>query len=171
MCGKRGLVLAVLAVAAPAASLAGALTAAHGSRGHAVRPQGDPAAFLVRTIKEKTTGRYARVWDSLYPSHKLIAPRDLYIRCESRIPFPGKVVSVEALSKRPAAVSVAGLARRVRGEAVTIRAIVRSPLLAAPISVTHTFHAVPVEGHWTWILSTSRFRLYSSGGCASSYSA
>jgi hypothetical protein len=172
MCGKRGLVLTVLAVAGLASALAVALAAAHGGRSAPPAPKlGDPAAFIVRTIEEKARGRYADVWDSLYPSHKLIAPRELYVRCELRIPFPGKIVSVHALSKWPAAVAVAGLRQKIPGEAVAIRAVVRSPLLATPLAVTHTFHAVAVKGRWTWILSTSRFRLYSGGGCSSVYTA
>ena len=174
MRGKRRLALAGAAfLAAAAGALAWTLTAAHGSdpAAHATARLGDPAAFLVRTIEQKAHGRYADVWTSLYPSHKLIAPRELYVRCESRIPFPGKIVSVDAVATRPAPVAIAGLTRPVRGEAVTIKAILRSPLLAAPVTVTHTFHAVAVDGRWTWILSTSRFRLYAGGGCPSAYQA
>ena len=164
--------LAVLVVVLLAATLAATLAAAHGGRSARAAPAlGDPAAFIVRTTHEKLAGRYANAWASLYPSHKLVAPRDLYVRCEARMPFPGKIVSIRALSKWREPVSIAGLARKIPGEAVRIRAIVRTPMLTAPITVTHTFHAVPVEGHWTWILSPSRFRLYSGGGCPSIYSA
>lgn len=169
----RGLAVAVVIVAgAVAAALAGTLAAAHGGRSaSAVPARGDPATFIVRTTREKLQGRYARVWDSLYPSHKRVAPRDLFVRCEMRMPFPGKVVSLRAVSKWREPVSIAGLARKLPSEAVRIRAIVRSPLLATPVTVTHTFHAVAVEGRWTWILSPSRFRLYADGGCPPSYSA
>jgi hypothetical protein len=164
--------LAVLAVGILAAGLAVTLAAAHGGRNAAATAgRGDPAAFLVRTTREKLEGRYANAWASLYPSHKLVAPRDLYVRCEARMPFPGRIVSVRALSKWREPVSIAGLAGKIPAEAVRIRAIVRTPLLAAPVTVTHTFHAVSVEGRWRWILSPSRFRLYSGGGCPSIYSA
>ena len=158
-------------VVAAAALLGGALAPARAGHAAARTSLGDPGSFIVRTIEEKAAGRYAEVWLSLYPMHQRVAPQDLYVLCERKTPFPGRLLSVRALSARAASVAVAGLTHPVAGEAVTVRAVVRSPILPSPVVVTHTFHAVAVAGHWTWILSPSRFRLYEHGGCGTSYAA
>ena len=36
-----------------------------------------------------------------------------------------------------------------------------------PIVLRHTFQLVPVDGHWTWILSPSRYQLYRDHSCPS----
>jgi hypothetical protein len=33
------------------------------------------------------------------------------------------------------------------------------------MTFTHTFHLVPVHGHWTWLLSPQRYALYAHDGC------
>jgi hypothetical protein len=34
-----------------------------------------------------------------------------------------------------------------------------------PIVFRHTFHLVPHEGHWRWILSPSQYRDYAGDAC------
>jgi hypothetical protein len=166
---RRGTLRAsVLVCALAVGALAGTLALAGGGE-HDARARtpaaGDPGRFLVKMIEEKTGGRYADAWTNLYPFHQSVAPLGSYIRCEAKMPFPGRLVAVRVMHKEPARVSIAGLPAPVPGEAVTIRAIVRSPQVEQPVVVVHTFHAVPVRGRWTWILSPSRFDLYRSGGC------
>jgi hypothetical protein len=165
MNAKARLLAALAALAVAALVSSGAMPAGQRS------PLGDPASFIVRTIEEKAAGRYAEVWQTLYPLHQRIAPQELYVLCERTIVFPGRLVSVHVVSIRPGPVAVAGVTRPVSGEAVTVRAVVRTPILPSPVVVTHTFHAVAAAGHWTWILSPSRFRLYERGGCGVRYAA
>jgi hypothetical protein len=155
--------IASVTIVVALAGFAGALAVARG--GDAKPPPGDPGRFLVKMIKEKSGGRYADAWTKLYPFHQQVAPLESYVRCEARMPFPGRLVAVRVVHKEPARVVVAGLRAPVPGEAVTIRAIVRAPQIQQPVVVVHTFHAVPARGHWTWILSPSRFSLYRKGGC------
>ncbi len=156
---KRRLV-GVAAVALLAALATPAATTAHGARA-----AGDPGRFLVRMIEDKSAGRYAEAWRSLYPLHQQLVPRYEYVACERRMPFPGRLVAVRILRVASGPVSVAGISRPVAGTAVTVRAVVRTPMLRDPVVVVHTFHAVPANGRWTWILSPSRFQLYRGGGC------
>jgi hypothetical protein len=62
-------------------------------------------------------------------------------------------------------VRVPGAATSVRGVAVTVRVAVRWYGPRDPLTFTHTFHLVPVHGHWTWLLSPQRYALYRHDGC------
>ena len=121
--------------------------------------------FLLTTIDEKVRGDWAKAWTSLYPLHKRIAARDAFIRCESRTPFPAPLESLHIVDVRSAQVRVPGLRRAVEGVAITVVVALRWYGPRDPIVFRHTFHLVPVLGHWTWLLSPSRFRLYAHDAC------
>jgi hypothetical protein len=57
------------------------------------------------------------------------------------------------------------MARRVRGVALDVHVELEGLVPRDPITFDHTFHLVPVNGHWTWVLSPSRYRLYARDGC------
>lgn len=121
--------------------------------------------FLLETIEEKVHGEWGKAWTSLYPSHKRIAPRGTYVRCETRTPFPAPLESLRVVDVRSARVRVPGLSRTVAGVALTVVVKLRWYGPRDPIVFRHTFHLVPFRGRWTWLLSSSRFSLYKRHGC------
>ena len=66
---------------------------------------------------------------------------------------------------RRALVHVPGATAGVPGVPVTVRITVPWYGPRDPIAFTHTFHLVPVHGHWTWLLSPQRYALYRHDGC------
>jgi hypothetical protein len=134
------------------------------------RPQlshASAARFLLSTIEEKVDGDWNSAWQSLYPLHQRIAPREAFVRCETQTPFPAPLESLHVVGVRAAAVRVPGLRHTVEGVAITVTVALRWYGPRDPIVFRHTFHLVPVRGGWTWLLSPSRYRLYERGGCAS----
>jgi hypothetical protein len=142
------------------------------SAGRVARPavgrtlsQSSARRFFLTTIDDKVRGDWAKAWTSLYPPHKRVATRDAYIRCESRTPFPAPLEGLRIVGVRRADVRVPGLRRAVPGVAITVIVALRWYGPRDPIVFRHTFHLVPVQGHWTWLLSPSRYRLYARGAC------
>lgn len=121
--------------------------------------------FLLIEIRQKVTGDWARAWESLYPPHQRIAPRDTFIRCETATPFPVPLESIHVVQVRAASVRAPGARRAVPGVAVTLAVELRWYGPRDPITFRHTFHLVPVQGHWRWLLSRDRYRLYTRGAC------
>jgi hypothetical protein len=123
--------------------------------------------FLLAHIDDEAAGRWGKAWTSLYPMHRRIVARDTYVRCETATPFvlPLAVVFVRHVQRVD--VVVAGLARPILGVAVTVRAVFASYGPRDAVSLTQTFHLVPVHGSWKWLLSRSRFQLYLHNRCGS----
>jgi hypothetical protein len=132
---------------------------------HPTRAAGDPGRFLIESIEAKWAGRYGEAWRMLYPLHQRLVPRYEYVACERLMPLPGRLESVDVVRESDGFVRVAGVAGPVRATAVTLRAVLRVPGDRDPVVIVHTFHAVPVGGRWTWILSADRFALYRGPGC------
>lgn len=124
--------------------------------------------FMTSLIREKATGEYQLAWKSLHPFHQRIAPRAEYIRCENQTAFPGTLLKVSVVRVKDEPVLIAGESHTVDSKAVTIRVSVRSPGVPQPVVVTDTYHAIPVERHWTWILTSSNFAEYKAGHCPGS---
>jgi len=156
-------VLALLLSVVAAAMLSG--TAAAGKRSAwPALPTAGP--FLVAHIDAEAKGRWATVWNSLYPLHKRIVAQGAYARCEAQTPFAVLPLgSVHVVRVRRAPVVVPGLAHAVAGVAVTVRAEFQGYGPRDPVVITHTFHLVPVGGRWRWLLSPSRYQLYLRRGC------
>lgn len=152
---------ALPAAAILAASSAFSLPA---GRADAWPPLPTAGSFLKAEIRTMAHGRYALAWTRLYPGHRAIVPRSIYVACEKALPFPAPFRSAKVLGVRRAMVSVAGSPAPVAGAAVTVR-IALKWYGRDPLSFTHTFHLVPVNGHWTWILSAQRYRMYLANGC------
>ncbi|HKT45233.1 MAG TPA: hypothetical protein VJQ85_10560 [Gaiellaceae bacterium] len=146
-----GIVVAALAFAAPAA------------RAAALRSAGP---FLLDDIRYKADGKWSLAWDTLYPAHQLVASRATYVRCEESTPFAAPLQSAEVVGVRRAAVHVPG-GPTLEGATVTVRISVPFYGPRDPIVFTHTFHVVPVDGHWTWLLSAERYAVYRHDGCGS----
>jgi hypothetical protein len=135
-----------------------------GSTSSSAPPQG-PGLFMSSLIREKATGQYDLAWQSLHPSHQEVAPEKVYIRCENLTVFPGHLVKVSVVQVRDDPVLIAGEKKSVPAKAVTLKVAVNSPGIPRPVVVRDTYHAVEVDGHWTWILTEDNFAEYKAGKC------
>lgn len=122
--------------------------------------------FLLASIRDKVDGRWDAAWRSLYPFHRLAVSKIVFIRCELATPFSAPLQSMRIVHVRRSLVQVPGLARPVAGVAVTVHVELTWYGPRDPITITPTFHLVPVRGHWTWLLSPERYRLYRNEGCS-----
>jgi len=120
--------------------------------------------FLKGEIQAMVHGRYGLAWTRLYPGHRAVVPEGIYVACEKQLPFPASYRSAKVVRVRRALVSVAGSTRPVEGAAVTVL-IALKWYGRDPMRFTHTFHLVPVDGRWTWLLSPQRYRMYVASGC------
>lgn len=121
--------------------------------------------FLLSTIEDKVEGDWDKAWRSLYPAHQRIAPHDVFVRCETDTPFPAAFDSARVVGTHAAAVHVPGLRQAVPGVAIELEVRLDWYGPRDPIVFRHTFHLVRVGGHWKWLLSPSRYRLYAQGAC------
>jgi hypothetical protein len=141
--------VAALVLAAPASAV-----------GDGWPPLRTAGPFLLETVYEKTHGQWGAAWRTLYPAHKRVAPRRMYVRCERATPFPAELQSIRVVDAHKGLVDVAGLPRPVPGVAVTVQVT-----LDGSIRFTHVFHLVPHSGRWTWILSPESYRDYAEDAC------
>jgi hypothetical protein len=146
--------LAAIVVAAPAAGA-----------GSDLPPLRTAGPFLIESVYEKTRGHWSSAWQTLYPAHKQIAPQRIYVRCERSSSFPAPLRHVRVLEARRDLVAVAGLSEPVPGAAVRVQVTLDWYGPRDPIVFTHTFHLVPHQGRWTWILSPDQYRDYAEDAC------
>jgi hypothetical protein len=135
-----------------------------GSTGTAAPEQG-AGLFMSSLIREKATGQYDLAWKSLHPRHQEVAPEKVYVRCENLTVFPGHLIKVSVVRVIDEPVRIAGETESVPSKAVTLRVAVNSPGIPRPVVVNDTYHAVAVDGHWTWILTKENFAQYKAGTC------
>lgn len=121
--------------------------------------------FLLDSIRDKVDGRWDTAWGSLYPFHKRTVSRIAFVRCELATPFAAPLQSLRVVHVSRSPVRVPGLVHPVAGVAVTVQVALSWYGPRDPITLTPTFHLVPVGGHWTWLLSAERYRLYLYDGC------
>jgi hypothetical protein len=140
-----------------------------GCGGTSAPKSGSPAQtaglFMTSLIREKATGEYDLAWKSLHPLHQQVAPRAKYLACENKTVFPGTLRKVSVVRVKDEPVLIAGQDHTVASKAVTIRVSVDSPGIPRPVVVTDTYHAIAVDGHWTWILTRKNFADYRAGHC------
>jgi hypothetical protein len=159
--------LAAVAAACAAATIGvGGGFEARGQNVSAQRPTaGDPVAFVERVVGAVVDDDYRRAWRTLHPAHQLVAPLDDYVSCEWREPIPGRLQSIAVLGVADARRSILGVGTHVPSKAVRLRITIRDMATGERVVVTNTFHAVPVDGRWRWVLPNDRYTLYRSGGC------
>jgi hypothetical protein len=121
--------------------------------------------FFLTVLEQKISGDWAAAWQSLYPPHRRIAPRDAFIRCETATPFPAPLESIHVVRVHAVQFRVLGEPSPKWSAAVTVAVELRWYGPRDPITSTHTFHLVPVDGRWTWLLSPDRYRLYKQHAC------
>jgi hypothetical protein len=131
----------------------------------AAPPRRSAGPFMVRIVRQKMESRYDLAWTSLYPLHQRVASLEAYVACESLVPSPGTLINVRSVRNVPESIRVSGRTTTIATRAVTVSVTVLSPLSPFPVRVVETFHAVPVSGHWTWILSPDQYQSYSDGAC------
>jgi hypothetical protein len=159
--------VAVALVAAVAAAMpAHATTAEVRQSPSAWPPLASAVPFFLDELRDKTVGHWEAAWRTLHPLHQQVASRTDFVRCERLRPFPAPIEALHVIGVRRSPVRVPGLARPVAGVAVEVRVELRWYGPRDPIVLRHTFHLVPVHGHWTWLLSPSRYRLYLNHDCA-----
>ena len=150
--------LCALVVAGAAASLADARLFV---RREPDTPSG-AARFTAQVVRLIAANRYAEAWTLLYPAHRVVVGQAAYASCESLSPIPGRLQSVQVLSVRNERVPIPGEDEPIPGASVKVRIVIVG---LGRVVVTPTFHAVRADGHWTWILPSSRYRLYLHGRC------
>jgi len=123
------------------------------------------ANFMVAIVRQKIGDQNELAWQQLYPLHQAVAPLGIFIACQSSIPFPGTLLQVRALRVVTENTPVAGVATSLSSKAITLRVKVRVDFSPRPLVVLTTLHAVPVRGHWAWILSAAQYGAYSAGEC------
>lgn len=133
-----------------------------GSPGPSLRSAGP---FFLTVLAQKISGNWAKAWQSLYPLHQRIAPRDTFVRCEAATPFPAPLESIHVVRVRAVPVHVPGVLRPVPGAAITVAVALTWYGPRDPITFSYTFHLAAVHGRWTWLLSLDRYGRYSEHGC------
>jgi hypothetical protein len=154
--------LAFIAAAAVTAYLVSAgLPEAGGSS--AVRER--PATFVSRTVGQIIGDDYETAWDTLYPVHKEVAPKDEYVACELRTPVGWKLRAAKVVRVASRLRRIPGESERVPVELVTLRLTIAQPSTRTKNVFVHTFTAVADGDHWAWILTPTKYELYRSNGC------
>jgi hypothetical protein len=143
--------------------VAAALLAGCGGGDDPAPPAADAGVFMTGLVRSIAAGNYGRAWESLYPAHQQVASRPQYVACERRDHIPSRVARIVVVRVVDERVDVAGQDARSVGAAITLRLRVGSD--AGTDVVTNTFHAVAVDGTWTWVLPPARYAAYSSGRC------
>ena len=149
-----------------AVSLAAVALAAAGCAGGGERPDQDPGAFIAQLVHHVAAGRYAQAWTTMYPPHQQVVARQAYVRCERVTPFPGTIERLRVLEVFDEQVAVAGQAEKVDSTAIIVRLTVRARDDGRD-RFDSTFHAVAVDGRWTWFLPDQRYAAYAAGDCFS----
>jgi len=124
------------------------------------------APSFLAEVRAKLSGRWADAWQTLYPMHQEVAPLSTYVACEQSTGFAVEPTAVFVEQVRKADVAVPGLARRIPGVALWVRATFPSGS-HDPIVVDHVFHLVPFAGSWRWLLSRAEYMAFSAGTCLS----
>ena len=121
--------------------------------------------FFYTELHEKLHGQWGAAYGSLYSTHRRVASRWAYVRCERATPFPAELQSLQIVSVRKAPVHLPGSTHTVPGVAVRTEIELAGYGPRDPIAFTYTFHLVPVHGHWAWLLSEQEYRTYAGDGC------
>jgi hypothetical protein len=57
----------------------------------------------------KVDGKWGLAWQTLYPAHKVVARRSVYVECEKSTPWPAPVKSFELVGVRRASFRAPGV--------------------------------------------------------------
>lgn len=112
-----------------------------------------PAHFLGGVIRLLAANRYDEAWASLSPNDKALAPRSVYVACESRSPIPGHLTSLHVL----------GVGHDRIGVAVTFALRIAGGASLPTVRVVLTAHAVRAGHRWAWVFPPARRAVYRNG--------
>jgi hypothetical protein len=128
------------------------------------KPTEAGATFLTTVVRELFLGQYDRMWETLYPAQKKLAPIDRFISCyEKDAALIGQLKRLTVLDAYLAPrQKVPGTLVSARPVAVTFK-IERSGL--GPSTETDTFHAFRVAGTWRWTLPADSIAAFKGGHC------
>ena len=129
-------------------------------------PKESPDVFVSRVVSQIVSDDYEHAWETLYPPHQRIAGSDEYVACEMRSPVGWRLRSISVVRVRDRTLRVPGDSKSSTAKAVTLRLGLTNA--GAKNAFTHTFNAVAVGSHWSWILTPSRYELYRSDSCGTS---
>jgi hypothetical protein len=146
-----------------AASLAATVIAFRAFDESTGNPTEKPDAFVSRIVSQIVSDDYATAWTTLYPPHQAVAGSDEYVACEMQSPVGWKLRSISVVRVKDRQLRVPGDAKASAAKAVTLR--LRLSKSGEKTVFTHTFNAVAVGSHWTWILTPSRYEQYRSDSC------
>ena len=144
---------------------ASAAAVALAARQAADPPKPSPEAFLHDVVVAIARNDYATAWRTLHPSQQVAAPLQEYVSCESKSPIPGRLTEIDVLGGGDERMIVAGTREAVTTAAVTFRLVISDRGRGESVRVTHTVHAVQVDGRWRWMLPASRYEMYRANGC------
>jgi hypothetical protein len=147
---KRGWIGLAAAVVLLATTACGSSGAGAGSSG-----KESAKAFVQRITTEFSRGQSGRLWDQLAPADQAVVSRARYTACEGNEGFTLRAVKVLDSYSEP--VDVDGASEH--SDAVTLQVTSDTGVTTA------TIHAVPIGGHWHWILSSADRSAFSSGKC------
>ena len=151
--------VAIVFVASIAATVLGYRVLA----GSSSSPQEAPDAFVSRVVTQIVSDDYEHAWETLYPPHQRIAGSAEYVACEMQSPIGWKLRSISVVRVRDRTLRVPGDMEESAAKAVTLR--LRLSNGGAKEAFTHTFNAVAVGSHWSWILTPRRYELYRGDSC------
>ena len=146
-----------------AASLAATVLAFSAFDESSASPTEKPDTFVSRVVSQIVSDDYATAWTTLYPPHQAVAGSDEYVACEMQSPVGWKLRSISVVRVKDRRLRVPGDAKTSAAKAVTLRLGLSNA--GARSVFTHTFNAVAVGSHWTWILTPSRYEQYRSDSC------
>ena len=167
-CGGSGEEESLTPPTTEAASTSGSTRATSSTEEAPAEPDQDPGDFIRTHIERSVKGQYGRVWESMHPDHKAVAPRSRWSRCESEQNDDDEgyeLAGVDVLEVYDEPLQIPGQSGEVDSKAITVKISVSHPVLEDPVSVTDTVHAVAVDGEWTWILTPSDYEAFAKGQC------
>jgi len=119
-------------------------------------------AFMTRILREELNGQWAQQWSELHPGHKKLISREQYIACSRQLATnigTGRE-TYRVLATADDAIDIFGVPQHA-AKLVTIR--FHTP--GNSTRPTYRLHAVPVRGHWTWVLGGRFLRAVQHGQC------
>lgn len=154
-----------VAAAAVVVTVCGAAFGAE-TASRSAEPRASASAFLGGIVRLLAANRYEAAWASLHPDDRQLVPRDVYVRCESRDPIPGRLARLRVVSVTDDRVTVVPDQPAVDAVSIVFDARIVGRLPGEDTHVVITAHAVAVSGHWRWMLPPSRIERYYQPPCA-----
>jgi hypothetical protein len=159
-----GIVLIVTA-AALAAGCGGSSSSSAPAAATSATPAQDLGDFFKQRIQHELDGEYGRSWESMHPGQQKIVSRSNYEECRRQAVDPQAGVEVKSARVQQVhddPIDVPGVSEK-KAKAVTLRLTFRQG--SQEETTTVTYHTLPVDGHWVWMLPAADIRAFQNGTC------